>query len=168
MTTARNPLRVLFIHGLEGSPRGTKAVFLAERFDATTPAMNTGSFPESLATQVAALDALRPAVVVGSSFGGAVAVELLRQGAWAGPTVLLAPAAAKLGLANRLPEGLPITVVHGLRDDIIPLDDSRALAATGSPDLVRLIEVDDDHRLQSLVDSGRLADLVVETLARRR
>lgn len=39
-----------------------------------------------------ALHAFRPDVVIGSSFGGAMAQLLLARGQWAGPTLLLAPA----------------------------------------------------------------------------
>jgi predicted esterase len=105
-------------------------------------------------------------VLVGSSFGGAIAVALLGLGAWRGPTVLLAPAAALLAVPNTLPAGATVTIAHGTRDDVVPMEDSRALAATGTPSLVRLVEVDDDHRLQTLVDSGNLAELVRETWER--
>ena len=37
-------LRVLFVHGLMSSPGGRKARYLAERFDALTPKMETGDF----------------------------------------------------------------------------------------------------------------------------
>ena len=39
------PERVLFIHGLEGSPQGAKARLFAEHFEASTPAMDTADFP---------------------------------------------------------------------------------------------------------------------------
>ncbi len=51
-------------------------------------------------------------------------------------------------------------VVHGRRDDLIDIEDSRTLALAGTPDLVRLIEVDDDHPLRATVQSGELATLV--------
>lgn len=38
----------------------------------------------------------RPDVVLGSSFGGGIALMLMNRGVWRGPTVLLAPAAAKV------------------------------------------------------------------------
>lgn len=161
-------IRVQFIHGLESNPHGTKARFLAEHFDATAPAMDTRDFEGSVAAQAAALASQPPDVVIGSSFGGAVAVTLLARGLWRGPTVLLAPAAALYGLPNELPAGVTVTVVHGTSDAIVPLAHSRALAATGTAGRVRLVELEDEHRLQTLVDSGALADLVRETFAASR
>ena len=159
-------LRVLFIHGLESNPQGAKARFLAAHFEALTPAMDTSDFTACVAAQAAAIEQFSPHVVVGSSFGGGVAVALLAQRLWRGPTVLLAPATTLLGLAPVLPADLAVTVVHGVHDAVVPLADSRALAASGTPALVRLLEVDDEHRLQTLVDSGQLAALVVETRQR--
>ena len=106
-------LRVQFIHGLEGSPHGSKARALAERFGATTPAMDTGDFEGCVETQRAALESIRPDVLVGSSFGGAVAVALLTRGHWRGPTLLLAQAALRYDPEARLPEGVDVWLVHG-------------------------------------------------------
>ena len=161
-----HPLRVQFIHGLESNPQGAKARFLAARFEALTPAMDTRDLEGSIATQAAALAAFRPDVLVGSSYGGAVAVALLARGAWRGPTVLLAPAAARLGIHDPLPGDVTVTVAHGVDDDIVPPAHSRALVEGTSPARVRLVEVADGHRLQSLVDTGALAALVEETYAR--
>ncbi len=167
------PLRVHFIHGLESNPQGSKALFFAEHFDATTPAMDTRDLEGAIRTQAvairAAIDAGRgPHVVVGSSFGGAIAVALLARGLWRGPTLLLAQAAQKLGVIDPLPDGVHVTLVHGTDDAIVPIEDSRALAQTGTPGLVVFEEVADEHRLATLVDSGRLADLVRELHARSR
>lgn len=159
-------LRVHFIHGLEGSPQGAKARFLQSHFDAVAPAMDTRDFAGALETQAAALYTRRPDVLVGSSFGGAIAVALLQRGLWHGPTILLAPAAAKLGLPNHVPPDRLVIIVHGTRDDVVPLADSRALAATGTPGLVRLLEIADDHRLQGILDTGLLRELVIEAAAR--
>lgn len=165
-------LAVHFIHGLESNPQGSKARFLAEHFDATTPSMDTRDLEGAIATQAAALHDAReagrgPDVLVGSSFGGAIAVALLARGLWRGPTLLLAQAAAKIGIHDPLPEGVAVTLVHGVRDAIVPIEDSRALAQTGTAGRVLLEEVDDEHRLASLVESGRLAELVRELHARR-
>jgi hypothetical protein len=160
-------LRVQFIHGLEGSPQGSKAQLLAQHFTALTPAMDTGDFAACVAVQAEALVRFRPDVLVGSSFGGAVAVELLQRGLWRGPTLLLAQAASKRADCASLPEGVRVWLVHGLRDELVEIEDSRRLARTGSPELVRMIEVDDDHPLRGLVRSGELVELVQELAAAR-
>ena len=155
-------LRVQFVHGLEGSPQGAKARLFAQHFTALTPAMNTHDFEACVALHAASIASFKPDVLVGSSFGGAVAVALLQRGVWRGPTLLLAQAALHLSPEPTLPPGVHVWLVHGRQDDVVDIDDSRMLARTGTPGLVRLIEVDDDHSLHGLVESGRLAALVRE------
>ena len=155
-------LRVQFIHGLEGSPQGTKAQLLSRHFDTLTPAMDTSDFEACVAVQSDALAVFRPNVLVGSSFGAAVAVALLQRGLWRGATLLLAQAALRRGARADLPPGVPIWLVHGLRDELIDIEDSRRLAAAGAPEWVMLHEVDDDHPLHETVASGRLVELVRE------
>ena len=165
--TMRRDVRVQFIHGLESSPQGVKAQLLARHFTARTPAMDTRDFAASVAVQAAALREFDPHVLVGSSYGGAIAVALLQRGDWRGPTLLLAQAALRRGQPVWLPEGVPIWLVHGTRDEIIDPEDSRALARSGSSGCVRLIEVDDVHSLHTTVEDGRLVAWV-EALADRR
>jgi predicted esterase len=158
-------LRIQFIHGLEGSPQGAKARLLSRHFDTLTPAMDTSDFEACVALQADALANFRPDVLVGSSFGGAVAVALLQRGLWRGATLLLAQAALRRGARAGLPGGVPIWLVHGLRDELIDIEDSRRLAAAGAPEWVVLHEVDDDHPLHETVASGRLVELVRELAA---
>jgi len=155
-------LRVQLVHGLEGSPQGTKARLLAEHFEALTPAMDTSDFEACVALQAEEARRFRPEVLVGSSFGGAVAVALLQRGTWRGPTLLLAQAAQRQGLAPELPEDVDVWLVHARDDEVVPCDDSRALARSGTPGRVRLVEVDDDHPLHHLSASGGLVRLVRE------
>jgi predicted esterase len=159
--------RVLFVHGLEGSPQGSKARYLAERFEAETPAMDTSFFPGCARLQAERIAAFQPDVLVGSSFGGAVAVALLQQGVWRGPTVLLAPAVRHFAIEPVLPGGVAVTIVHGKADDVVDIETSRVLAGSGAPGRVRLLEVDDGHRLESLLADDTLERLVVETAARQ-
>jgi len=156
------PLRVHFIHGLEGSPQGNKARTLAKHFDAATPAMDTRDFEACVALHAEAVRRSEPDVVVGSSFGGAVAVALLQREQWRGPTLLLAQAALSQGLRARLPIGVPVWLVHARGDDLVPIAESRKLARSGTPGMVRLIEVDDDHALHSFTSDGRLVETVRE------
>jgi alpha/beta superfamily hydrolase len=155
-------LRLQFIHGLEGSPQGAKAQLFAEHFTALTPVMDTRDFAACVEVQAAALASFQPDVLVGSSFGGAVAVALLQRGLWRGPTLLLAQAALRYELPAQLPEGVHVWLVHGLRDDVVDIADSRILAQSGTPGLVRLVEVDDDHSLHGMVENGQLVDVVCE------
>ena len=125
-------------------------------------------------------------VLVGSSWGGAVAAALLAQGAWAGPTVILCPA---VRLIDRWPPGVVpafgpnlthagITaglaslspsvkarclLVHGCLDETVPISDSRELSSrTG----ISLYEVDDgDHGLGSVAQSGLLLELLQRVMA---
>jgi alpha/beta superfamily hydrolase len=154
-------LRVQFVHGLEGSPQGAKARLFAEHFTALTPAMDTRDFEGCVALHAATIASFKPDVLVGSSFGGAVAVVLLQRGVWRGPTLLLAQAARHYGLAAVLPEGVPVWLVHGRGDDVVEIEESRALARFGT-DLVRLMEVDDDHSLHGMVASGQLIAVIRE------
>jgi len=94
-------------------------------------------------------------VVIGSSFGGAIALELLYRGLWSGPTVLLCPAHELLARRAWLPRPaslatLPaevasgIVVIHGRGDETVPMAHSQALVE-GSP--AQLVLVEDGHRL---------------------
>lgn len=168
MSCGGETLRVQFVHGLEGSPQGAKARLLAEHFDACTPAMDTSDFEACAALHARVLGEFRPDVLVGSSFGGAVAVALLQREQWVGPTLLLAQAAVRRGLAPRLPEGVPVWLVHGSGDTLVDPEDSRVLARTGSPALVRLLEVEDDHALHASVRRGDLVEWVRALVARAR
>jgi predicted esterase len=158
----RRDLRVQFIHGLLSSPQGAKAQLLAREFTTLTPAMDARDFAASAELQAAALRDFSPHVLVGSSYGGAIAVDLLQRGVWRGPTLLLAQAALRRDPRAELPTGVTVWLVHGTRDDIIDVEDSRVLARSGSPGRVRLFEVDDVHALHTTVDDGRLVKWVEE------
>lgn len=150
-------MKVHLIHGLEGSPNGNKARFLAEHFDLTCPSMDTSDFNACVELHAALIKKESPKVLVGSSFGGAVACALIARGDWTGATVLLASAWKKYGVAVNL-GNVPTLVVHGVGDTVIPVGNSRELTKAGSN--VILAEVDDGHRLHSLVTSGELIKFV--------
>eukprot|EP01099_Mayorella_cantabrigiensis_P005925 TRINITY_DN4847_c0_g1_i1.p1 TRINITY_DN4847_c0_g1~~TRINITY_DN4847_c0_g1_i1.p1 ORF type:complete len:248 (+),score=70.84 TRINITY_DN4847_c0_g1_i1:30-746(+) len=86
-------LRVQFIHGLEATIKGQKAQYLRTKFTNTAILqMDTSSPNDCLKQQIECLKTFQPDVIVGSSFGGALALELMALGFWKGPVVLLAPA----------------------------------------------------------------------------
>jgi predicted esterase len=153
-------LKVQFAHGLASSPYGNKARLFAEHFDALTPVMNTGDLESCVKVHEEALATFRPDVLIGSSFGGAVVMRLLERGAWKGPTLLLAQAARHYLPACRIPEGVRVLLVHAPEDEVVDIAGSRALAKTGTPGRVELIEVDDDHALAKITASGELLRFV--------
>lgn len=151
--------------------RGIRSAIKASALLATsTPwayrAIVRRAFRRSVAVQKNCLQQHKIDVVVGSSFGGAVALELLHSGLWSGPTVLLCPAHQLV--ANRAHEPIPkglaalanssnILVIHGQNDEIVPIDHSRALVERSN---AKLIEVQDDHRLSANATAANLAQWV--------
>lgn len=142
---------VIFCHGLESAPHGRKYAALKA---AGLPVHAPDFQGMDLAARVAALEpilraAAAPPVLVGSSYGGITAVcAALRTGAPLAGLVLCAPALARAeppadSMQLRAPG--PTIVIHGIRDQVIPIAVSRAFAATG--DQITLVEVDDDHSL---------------------
>lgn len=156
----RPEIRVQFAHGFESSSQGNKARLLAQHFTAQTPTMNTRDFESCVEVHARVLQAFQPHVLVGSSFGGAVVVELLARGLYTGPTLLLAQAAVHYRPEAHLPAGVPVMLVHAPDDDVIPFAGSERLARTGTPGLVELLTRDDDHALSKLCQSGELVQLV--------
>jgi alpha/beta superfamily hydrolase len=155
--------RIVFLHGLESGPQGSKARWLAERYGAVTPALGCSAplqphmVTGALAVAREAVRAQLPDLIVGSSFGGAVAVRLLREGDYRGPVVLIAPAARKITGDEALPDGTRASILHGDADDVVPYADSVALARTGGPGVHLHTVVGGDHRLNVVLEDGMLA-----------
>ena len=127
------------------------------------PAITRRMFRRSAAVQLALLAANKIDVVAGSSFGGAVSVELLSSGAWKGPTILMCPAHRLVaGRAWRALPTLPadasrIVVVHGRQDETVPIEHSRSLVKGTA---AKLIEVDDGHRLTNVATAANFREWV--------
>ncbi len=136
------------LRGVTGFIIAMVAIAVLQRF--VRPPLLRRMFRRSVAVQVKLLETNAIDVVVGSSFGGAVAVELLARGAWKGPTVLLCPAHRLVAGRGWMPspvlpaDASKIVVVHGREDETVPLEHSRSLVRGTN---ARLLEVEDDHRL---------------------
>ena len=86
-------------------------------------------------------DRHRPDVVVGSSRGGAVAMNLKIDV----PLVLLCPAWKHWGMATKVKPGT--VILHSKADEVAPFADSQELLRNGGLPESALIVVGDEHRL---------------------
>jgi Alpha/beta hydrolase family len=133
-------MKILFLHGWKSVPGGVKPTWLREHGHVVAnPHLSDDDFAAALGTAQAEFDRLQPDVVVGSSRGGALAMNL---SAPAARLVLLCPAWKKWGSAQRVP---PDTIIlHSRADEVIPFADSEELASRSG---AVLIETGVDHRL---------------------
>jgi hypothetical protein len=136
-------MKILFLHGWQSVPGGVKPTFLAQHgHEVFNPKLPDEDFGEAVKTAQAAFDKHKPQVVVGSSRGGAVAMNINIGGA---KLVLLCPAWKKWGTAKTVKAGT--VVLHSRADDVIPFADSEELVRNSGLPLSALIEVGTDHRL---------------------
>jgi pimeloyl-ACP methyl ester carboxylesterase len=148
---------VVFSHGQESGPWGTKIRSMAERVEGL--GLNVVSVDyqgiadpservETLVTECGGLD--DRLVLVGSSMGGHVATA-------AAPSVdaiglfVLAPAYFMPGYEDLTPDPptVPIAIVHGWHDDVVPVENSIRFARSCS---ATLHIVNGDHRLTARID----------------
>lgn len=99
-------------------------------------------FAEAVRTAQAEYDWRRPDVIVGSSRGGAVAMNIDSGDI---PLVLLCPAWKRWGTATTVKKNT--TILHSRADDVIPFTDSEELLRNSGLPASALIEVGTDHRL---------------------
>jgi len=142
---------ILYAHGLEGHPDGTKPTALRQAgFSVIAPNGQKQTLAQRVKALLAALEPLDQPVLVGSSYGGLAMLSIARDRPRSfSKLVLCAPALTWTEPPAGDPDALiapPGTVIlHGTHDEVIPISASRALVER-SP-AARLIELDDDHRL---------------------
>lgn len=133
-------MKILFLHGWHSVPGGVKPTYLKDHgFEVINPALNDDDFDDAVATAQAEFDMHHPQVVVGSSRGGAVAMNI---GSDKAKLVLLCPAWKNWGTAKKAKSDS--VILHSRADDVIPYADSEELARNSG---AALIEVGRDHRL---------------------
>jgi predicted alpha/beta hydrolase family esterase len=134
--------RVLFLHGWS-SDGGTKTAFMRSLgYDVFTPNLSDWRFRRAVAQAQAACDAFGPAVIVGSSRGAAVAMNM---NGGSTPLVLLAPAWKRWGKASSVKNPCRSIIIHSRNDEVVPFEDSVELCLN-SPGL-SIIPGGVDHRL---------------------
>ncbi|MBN2644453.1 MAG: hypothetical protein JXR59_03145 [Desulfuromonadaceae bacterium] len=139
-------MQLVFLHGLETGPYGTKYQALTQMFGVViSPDCEGVRDPQQRLTIIRRILAQEagPFLVVGSSAGGLMALLLQQVEPRVAGLVLCAPALHIPQAASLSSSGLPPTVViHGRQDSVVPITSSRCF---GAP----LIEVDDEHGLNN-------------------
>jgi hypothetical protein len=136
-------VKILFLHGWQSTPGGLKPTHLqAHGHEVLNPALPDDDFQQAVWIAQAEFDRGKPEVVVGSSRGGAVAMNI---NTGATPLVLLCPAWKRWGTATTVK---PNTIIlHSRADETVPFADSEELVRNSGLPLDSLIEVGTEHRL---------------------
>ena len=133
-------MTILFLHGFHSLPKGVKPTYLKDHgHTVINPKLPDEDFEQAVRIAQAEFDTRQPQVVVGSSRGGAVAMNINSGSA---KLVLLCPAWKKWGTARTVGKGA--VILHSRADDVVPFVDSEELARSSG---ATLIEVGSDHRL---------------------
>jgi alpha-beta hydrolase superfamily lysophospholipase len=136
-------MKVLYLHGWNSVVGGVKPTYLKSHgHDVHEPSLDHGDFQRALETAQRAFDQHQPEVVVGSSRGGAVAVNLDSAKA---RLVLICPAWKKWGSVKITKPGT--LILHSRADDVVPFQDSLELISKSGLPETALIDVGQDHRL---------------------
>jgi hypothetical protein len=136
-------MKILFLHGWQSVPGGVKPTFLKDHgHEVINPALPHEDFVEAVRIAQAEFDKHQPQVVVGSSRGGAIAMNINSGDA---KLVLLCPAWKKYGTAKTVKAGS--VILHSRADDVVPFADSEELIQNSGLPPESLIEVGTDHRL---------------------
>jgi len=148
---------ILFSHGQESGPWGTKIRAMAETASSLGCEADSieyqgisdpGERVDKLLRECSSID--DRLVLVGSSMGGHVATAAAAELDAAGVFVL-APAYFMPGYEDLTPTppGMPVCIVHGWRDDVVPVENSIRYAKACRAELHI---VDGGHRLTENID----------------
>jgi len=136
-------MKILFLHGWQSVPGGVKPVFLEQSGHMVfNPKLPDDDFEESVRIAQHEVDQHQPNVIVGSSRGGAVAMNLSQVSV---RLVLLCPAWRWFGSVRIVKPGT--VILHSRADEIVPFHDSEELLRLSGIPGDALIETGSDHRL---------------------
>ena len=136
-------MKILYLHGWQSALGGVKPTFLAQHgHEVINPALPDEDFAAAVRIAQEEFDKHRPDVVVGSSRGGALAMNIDSGDA---PLVLLCPAWKRWGTSKTVKKNT--TILHSKSDDVIPFAESQELVKNSELSASALIEVGNDHRL---------------------
>src|SRR4051812_48785289 len=135
-------MKIFFLHGWQSVSGGVKPTYLAQHgHEVINPKLPDEDFVEAVRLAQAEFDRHQPDAVVGSSRGGAIAMNINSGNA---RLVLLCPAWKNWGKAKTIRPGS--VILHSSGDEVIPLADSEELVRNSGLPASALIEVGTDHR----------------------
>ena len=136
-------MKILFLHGWVSTPGGLKPTYLQDHgHEVLNLALPDDDFDAAVKIAQAEYDQGQPDVVVGSSRGGAVAMNIDSGDT---PLVLLCPAWKKWRTATTVKPNT--TILHSRADETVPFADSEELVTNSGLPSESLIEVGTEHRL---------------------
>ena len=148
----KNDFRIpakIFLHGLESSNQGVKALFFRKHFSDMIVPTFTGDLMTRMGKLREILEGRSEITMVGSSFGGLMAsIFAMENPSLVKKLILLAPAihVIKNAPAKIRTISTPIQIYHGDQDEVIPLTDVEPIARELFQNLLFNI-VPDDHSL---------------------
>jgi alpha-beta hydrolase superfamily lysophospholipase len=152
-------VKILFLHGWQSVPGGVKPTYLKDAgHEVINPALDDDDFNAAVRTAQAEFDRQHIDVIVGSSRGGAVAMNL---NCGHTPLVLLCPAWKNWGDAKTV--GKNTLILHSRADDVVPLADSEELVRNSGLPARALVEVGTDHRLADPEPLNRMLEACEES-----
>jgi len=157
-------MNILFLHGWQSTPGGLKPTYLRDSgHTVLNPALPDDDFDAAVRIAQAEYNKHKPDVVVGSSRGGAVAMNIDVGDT---PLVLLCPAWKRWGAATTVK---PNTVIlHSPDDEVVPFSDSEELVKNSGLPSGSLIEVGTEHRLADDESLGVMLDYVEKVVRSSR
>lgn len=151
--------RVLYLHGWNSVVGGLKPSSLqAVGHTIIEPVLDSDDFDSALRVAQKAFEDYQPELVIGSSRGGALVINLQLPDATS--RILLCPAWRKWGKITRVP--VNTLVLHSPSDDVIPFADSQTLIETSGLSGSHLQRIGSDHRLATPEAIKALGDACLE------
>jgi alpha/beta superfamily hydrolase len=136
-------MKILFLHGWHSVRGGEKPSFLVKHgHEVINPQLPDDDFDEAIRIAQDEFDKHQSQVVVGSSRGGAVAMNIKSGSA---KIVLLSPGWNRWGTAKTVKPGT--VILHSQGDDVVPFAASEKLVRNSGLPASALIEVGNDHWL---------------------
>jgi len=136
-------MNIVYLHGRLSSPNSSKRKELQKAgHHVFAPALPKDDWDKSLSIAAEMISRVQPDVIVASSRGGAVALNIDTGTV---PLVLIAPAWRKFGASTRPEPKGSTTILHSVNDDVVPVADSVHLS--NSLPGTKFIEVGACHRM---------------------